>query len=126
MPAKYREPSLPFRHAHRGESGTPFIEYLDARLAHDRRARARQLAFLHEWDYLTDEIERRPTPRDYALRWNTPLSTVYGLLDEFRQFFPTESDPSRLAQEIWRGVEAQQDSAGTPVDMDRVQVISTD
>jgi hypothetical protein len=51
---------------------------------------------------------------------------VYGLLEEFRDLFPTEGDPGRVVQEIWNGVEAQHDSVGTFVDMDRVQVIATD
>ena len=125
-PTKYREPPLPFRYARRGETGTPFIEYLDQRVGRDRRARGRQLAFIHEWDYLTDEIQRPPTAKDYAERWNAPLSTVYGLLEEFRELFPTEADPGRVVQEIWNGVEAQQDGVGTFVDMDRVHVIATD
>ena len=116
-------PPLPFKHARRGESGIPFIEYLDARAGHDRRTRSRQLAFLHEWEYLADRLGHSPAPKEYAERWNMPVSTAYDLLAEFRQLFPTERDPARLIDEIWNGVHAQQGSHGGFLDLDRVLVV---
>jgi hypothetical protein len=113
---------LPFRPARRDEIGTAFIEFLDELVCHERRARSRQLAFIHEWDYLIDEPQPA-TPKRYAERWNTPLSTVYALLDEFRKLFPGETDPTRICQALWQAVEAQQDASGNPVDMNRVRVV---
>jgi hypothetical protein len=115
---------LPFRPARRGEPGVAFIEYLDKRVGHDRRARGRQLAFIHEWDYLIDGASEAPTAKRYAERWNTPLSTVYLLLAEFRQLFPSETDPTRVCESLWAAVAVQQDSIGSFVDMDRVRVVA--
>jgi hypothetical protein len=121
-----RQLTLPFRPAQRDEPGIAFIEFLDQQVDHDRRARSRQLAFIHEWDYLIDEDGQLPTPKRYAERWNTPTSTVYLLLTEFRRLFPGEADPTRVCQALWAAVEAQQDAAGTFVDMDRVRVVQQD
>ena len=56
---------LPFRHARHGDEGVPFIDYLDARTGRNRLVRQRQLAFIHEWDYLVDQLGRTPTPAEY-------------------------------------------------------------
>ncbi len=125
-PPKYRPAPLPFRHARRGESGTPFFEYVESRMGSDRRARIRMLAFVDEWEVLADEIQRTPTAKEFSVRWNVPLSTVYDLLEEFRRLFPTETDPGRLIQEIWDGVAAQQSVNGMFMQVNRVLVIPTD
>ena len=125
-PPKYRTAPLPFRHARRRESGTPFSEYVESRMGSDRRARIRMLAFVDEWEVLADEIQRTPTAKEFSVRWNVALSTAYDLLEEFRRLFPTETDPGRLIQEIWDGVAAQQSANGMFMQVNRVLVIPTD
>jgi hypothetical protein len=120
----YRPLGLPFRHALRGEDGVPFLDYLDRRVGRDRRRRARQLALLHEWDHLTDDLRRPPRVSEYAARWNVPLSSAYALLDEFRDVFPTEQTPERIVRELWDGLAAQQAGNGTFVEWGRVRVVS--
>jgi hypothetical protein len=78
---------------------------------------------IDQWDYITDQLGRPPTLKEYSERWNVPLSTTYDVLEEFRRLFPSERDPERVVREIWDGVEAQQDPYGTPVDMHRVKVV---
>jgi hypothetical protein len=123
MVPDHPKPQLPFRHARRGEQGVPFIEYLDTRTGHDRRTLTRQLAFLHEWEYLADDLGRAPSTKEYADRWHMPGSTAYGLLSEFRRLFPTERDPNRVIKEIWDGVGAQQNVHGGFLDLNRVKVV---
>lgn len=119
-----RYPRLPIRYAVGPGEGLPFIDYL-SRLAGERSTlRQRQLAFINEWDCLIDELGRRPTPADYAERWDMPRSTVYSLLAEFRRLFPGQSDPTDLCREIWDGVGAQQHEASLGiVDWERVRVV---
>lgn len=115
---------LPFAHATRGVEGVPFVDYVDELCGRDRLKRQRQLSFIHEWDYLVDELGRKPTAEEYAGRWNTTRSTVYSLLQEFRQLFPGQDDPTAVCQEIWTGVEAQQHEAPFGfVDLERVRVV---
>ena len=114
---------LPFRHARHGDEGVPFIDYLDARTGRNRLVRQRQLAFIHEWDYLVDQLGRTPTPAEYSDRWRTPRSTVYALLDEFRQLFPGQDHPTAICEEIWDGVSAQQHETTGLVDVERVRVV---
>jgi hypothetical protein len=115
---------LPVRHAVAPDEGLPFIEYLN-RLAGARGAlRQRQLAFINEWDCLVDDLGHRPTPADYAARWEMPRSTVYALLAEFRRLFPGQIDPTELCREIWDGVGAQQHEAPLGiVDWEQVRVV---
>lgn len=83
-------PRLPVRHAVGCDEGISFIDYLN-RLSDERGVlRQRQLAFINEWDYLVDDLERRPMPADYAERWDIPRSTVYSLLAEFRRPAPSK------------------------------------
>jgi hypothetical protein len=86
----------------------------------------RQLALVHEWDHLTDDLQRPPTVKEYAERWNMSLSTAYALLEEFRELFPTEETPERIVRELWDGVAAQQQPNGMMVEWDRVQVVPTE
>jgi hypothetical protein len=105
----------------------PFIDHLDERCRGNRPLRQRQLAFVHEWDVLLDDLQRRPTVAEYAERWRTPRSTAYSMLEEFRRVFPGQHDPTAICKEIWDGVSAQQGEAPFGfVDMDRVRVIPTD
>jgi hypothetical protein len=99
---------LPIRHAAKRDEGLPFVDYLHQLAGARGGLRQRQLAFINEWDCLVDELGRRPTAVDYAERWNTPRSTVYSLLAEFRALFPGQADPTELCREIWDGVAAQQ------------------
>jgi|SRR5450755_5036133 hypothetical protein len=118
---------LPFEHAKRGAAGVPFIDYLDGVCDGDRLLRQRQLAFIHEWDYLIDHLGRKPTVTEYSERWRTPRSTVYALLQEHRRLFPGQDDPTGVCTEIWAGVEAQQGEEPLFfVDMERVRVVPVD
>jgi hypothetical protein len=101
--ATNRGQRLPFRHAQAGDAGIAFIDYVDHLAGNNRLLRQRQLAFLHEWDVLVDELGRVPTAAEYAERWRTPRSTVYSLLDEFRQLFDGQNDPTWICKEIWDG-----------------------
>jgi hypothetical protein len=115
---------LPFTHADQVGEGIPFIDYLDRISGGDRLLRQRQLAFIHEWDYLVDHLGRSPTAAEYGERWRTPRSTVYALLKEFRRLFPGQDEPTAICQEIWAGVGAQQHEAPFGwVDMERVRIV---
>jgi hypothetical protein len=116
--------NLPFEHAQQGAPGQAFIEYMDELVCHDRQARQRQMALIHEWDYLTDHCGHRITADEYAEYWKIPRSTVYALLREFRALFPEQDDPTAICEEIWAGVQAQQgEDAMFFVDVERVRVI---
>jgi hypothetical protein len=62
---------LPFGHVPNGRVGLPFIDHLDERCGGNRALRQRQLAFIHEWDVVLDDLQRRPTVAEYAERWRT-------------------------------------------------------
>ena len=95
---------LPIRPALPSEPGQEFIDFLDARCGGHRRLRERILVLIQQWDHLVDDYGREPTVEEYALRWGTSLATAYRVLDEFRELFPTEDSPSRLASTLWDGL----------------------
>jgi hypothetical protein len=101
------ESKLPIRLPASGESGTPFVDWLDQRLGGDRQARQRLEALVQEWDLLRDEIREResrePTIGEYAKRWNLPESTVFRFLEEFRAVFKV-AYPGPVCQLLWNGV----------------------
>jgi hypothetical protein len=117
---------LPFRHARRGERGTPFVDYLHSRIGHDSLKRERMLTFIHDWENIIDGSYEPPTVKRYAERWDIPLARAYARLNEFRELFPTEQTPTRLVEEIWNGVGEQQDPGGDFMVWERVAVISTE
>jgi hypothetical protein len=115
---------LPFAHSSDPRHGEAFIDYLDRICSNNRLRRQRQLAFIHEWDHLIDQLGRQPTVSEYADRWRTPRSTAYALLHEFRQLFPNVADPTRVCEELWNGVSAQQhDEPSFLINVDRVRVV---
>jgi hypothetical protein len=79
--------------------------------------------FIHEWEHLADGSYEPPSVKRYAERWNVPLSRAYARLNEFRDLFPTEDSPTRLVDEVWRGIGEQQDAVGNPMLWDRVLVL---
>jgi hypothetical protein len=116
---------LPFHHAARGESGIPFIQYLIARIGSDPQRRERVYAFIDGWDDIIDGSNEPPSVKRYAEYSRLPLSTSYERLEEFREVFPTEADPTRLVDEIWEGLGQQQPLSGEPVKWNRILVVPT-
>lgn len=98
---------MPIRLPQDDEEGIEFIDWLNRRLAGDRIARQRMVAFIEEWDHLRDEIRdremREPTVEEYARRWNVAESSAYRLLDEFRRVVGMDY-PGRLCQLLWDGM----------------------
>jgi hypothetical protein len=98
---------MPIRLPQNDEEGIEFIDWLNRRLAGDRIARQRMVAFIEEWDHLRDEIRdremREPTVEEYARRWNVAESSAYRLLDEFRRVVGMDY-PGRLCQLLWDGM----------------------
>jgi hypothetical protein len=113
---------LPFRHATRDESGIPFFEYLKDRIG-DPQRRERVYTFIHDWEHVTDGSTEPPSVKRVAEFSRLPLSTTYQRLEEFREVFPSEQDPSRLVDEVWEGIGAQQPSNGDPMLWDRVLLV---
>ncbi len=98
---------MPLRLPQDHEEGIEFVDWLNRRLAGDRIARQRMVAFIEEWDHLRDEIRdremREPTVEEYATRWNVAESSAYRLLDEFRRVVGVDY-PGRLCQLLWDGM----------------------
>lgn len=117
---------LPFRHAHRDEAGISFYEYLVARIGSDPRRRERIYTFIHDWEHIIDGSHKLPSVKRVAEFSGLPLSTEYQRLEEFRELFPTEEDPTRLVDEIWNGIGEQQPSNGDWMLWDRVLVVPTE
>jgi hypothetical protein len=114
---------LPFRHAKRGEDGIPFIRYLVERIGDDPQRRERVYTFIHDWEHIIDGSYEPPSVKRVAEFSRLPLSTEYQRLEEYRNVFPTEEDPTRLVNEIWDGIEEQQPANGMPMLWDRVLVV---
>jgi hypothetical protein len=117
---------LPFRHAHRGEDGIQFIRYLVDRIGDDPQRRERVYTFIHDWEHIIDGSYAPPSVKRVAEFSRLPLSTTYQRLEEFRKVFPTEEDPTRLVNEIWDGIGAQQLENGDFMLWDRVLVVPTE
>jgi hypothetical protein len=90
------------RLAGEGETGEPFVKWLHRAAGRDRAKRL--VVFLQQWDHLADELGRAPTVREYAEEWRESESGVYRLLEELREVFPTERDPSRIMNLLWDGM----------------------
>jgi hypothetical protein len=104
MPLAIRLPTTP-------AAGTPLIDWL----ATDRHGRSRPkraverlVVFIQQWDHLRDELAesqgREPVIRDYHGRWGTPIPTVYRMLEEFREVFGPDADPTELSELLWQGM----------------------
>jgi hypothetical protein len=90
------------RIAQEGDLGEPFVKWLHRAAGRDR---AKRLAiFLQQWDHQADELGQAPSAKEYADEWNEPETSTYRLLEEFRDVFPTESDPSRIMAMLWDGM----------------------
>ena len=99
---------IPLRLADPNDPGAmPFYELLRDRCQGDRLKAERLTAFLHQWDYLADELGHSPTPPEYSPKWSVPRPSAYRLAEEFREVFPTEQDPARLLRLLWDGMTAQ-------------------
>lgn len=82
--------------------GEPFLKWLHRIAGRDK---AKRLAiFLQQWDHQADELGRAPTVKEYAAEWNESETGVYRLLEEFREVFPSEEDPSRIMELLWGGM----------------------
>lgn len=79
--------------------GTPFVDYVQAQVG--RRPAQRVLAFLQEWDVLSDELGREPTLDEYQRRWGTSRATAYNDQRLFQQAFPGERTPRRILKGLW-------------------------
>lgn len=94
---------LPIRLPNKDEEGTAFIDWLDARVEGNRRARQRFEAFIQEWDHLRDELGAEPTVSNYSERWGMPESSVFRFLDEFRERLAIQN-PGDLCELLWNGM----------------------
>jgi hypothetical protein len=98
---------LPIRLPGENETGIEFLDWLDQRVAGNRLARQRLVAFIEEWDLVRDEVRdkenREPTVSDYAQRWRMPESSAYRFLEEYRRIFRTPY-PGDLCDLLWGGM----------------------
>ena len=100
------KPELPFRLAAEAESNAAkFYDYLRDR-AGDRRLAERISVFMHQWDVLSDELERPPAPQEYAARWGVAPATAYRQYAEFNDVFPNQDSPERALRLLWDGLSA--------------------
>jgi hypothetical protein len=84
------------------EEGEPFVKWLHRAAGRDR---AKRLAiFLQQWDHQADELGRAPSVKEYSIEWRESEAATYRLLEEFRDVFPSEDDPSRLMETLWSGM----------------------
>lgn len=84
------------------EPGEPFVKWLHRVAGRDRAKRL--VVFLQQWDHQADELGRAPTVKEYAEEWGESESGTYRLLEELREVFPTERDPSRIMSLLWDGL----------------------
>lgn len=122
MPRRAEIP-LPFEAAAGRARGSEFVDYLYDRCLRltdtptQARALARRLwSFLQEYDRLRDELLqanelREPTVEEYATRWRMPIRTANHAFMEFAAVFPTEQDPGRISEELWKGIGIQADKS---------------
>jgi hypothetical protein len=96
------------RLAHGDEVGTPFDEFVLSKLD-DVPAFREVLAYVQEWDRLTDELGRSPSSSEYAERWRVDIETTRGREMRFRSVFPTEESPARIVRLLWSGVPSEGD-----------------
>ena len=82
--------------------------------------------FIHDWEHVIDGSYELPSVKRVAEFSRLPLSTEYQRLEEYRNVFPTEEDPTRLVNEIWDGIEEQQPANGLPMLWDRVLVVPSE
>lgn len=95
-------PPMRIRLAQEQDDGEPFLKWLHRIAGRDR---AKRLAvFLQQWDHQADDLGRAPTVREYAAEWKESETGVYRQLEEFREVFPSEEDPSRIMELLWRGM----------------------
>jgi hypothetical protein len=87
--------------------GTPFDQLVMERAGEDSALGQEVLAYIQEWGWLVDRLERSPTFREYAERWGTDLATVRKRNDEFATLFPGEETPERVWNLLWSGDEAR-------------------
>lgn len=84
------------------EEGEPFVKWLHREAGRDC---AKRLAiFLQQWDHQADELGRAPSVKEYAVEWRESETATYRLLEEFREVFPSEDDPSRIMEMLWNGM----------------------
>lgn len=91
------------RLAHETEPGTPFDELVLSKLGESADARE-VLAYIQEWDRLSDELGRTPSISDYAARWRVDVPTAQRRNAIFQAAFPTEETPDRLLRLLWSGM----------------------
>jgi hypothetical protein len=82
------------------EPGRPFDELVLERAGSPAAARE-VFAYIQEWDRLSDELQRSPTPSEYAERWRVSGDTMRQRDAAFRQVFPTETTPERIMRLLW-------------------------
>jgi hypothetical protein len=90
------------RLASQDASGEPFVKWLHKVAGRDRAKRL--VVFLQQWDHQADDLGRAPTVEEYAEEWGESKSGTYRLLEELREVFPTERDPSGIMNLLWDGM----------------------
>jgi hypothetical protein len=91
----------------RAGEGTPLDQLVMARAGKDTGLGHEVLAYIQEWGWLVDRLDRSPSFREYAERWETDLATVRDRNDNFATLFPGEETPERLWNLLWSGDEAK-------------------
>jgi hypothetical protein len=74
---------------------------LDERPLHRRIANVQSL--IYEWSRLTDELDREPTIKEVAERFNLSTTTLDSDLAVFRAVFPGHRNPGPIVKELWNG-----------------------
>lgn len=103
------------------EPGTPFDELVLLKVGDPAGARE-VLAYVQEWDRLSDELGRSPTLQDYAERWRIDSATAHQRDAAFRSMFPTETTPHRVLRLLW----SQMPSSGDFIRILGRRVVETD
>lgn len=87
--------------------GVPFDQFVLGKTENEVEGRE-VLAYIQEWGWLVDRLERSVTFKDYAERWQTDLATVRRRNDQFVALFPGEETPDRIWNLLWSGLDARE------------------
>jgi hypothetical protein len=84
-----------------GEDGIPFDVMVMRKAGSDHELGREVIAYIQEWGWLVDHLNRNPSFEEYAERWKVDMPTVRARNDRFAQIFPTEETPERIWNLLW-------------------------
>lgn len=102
VPVGSGELPVRLRLARPGE-GLPFDRLVLERAGEDEKLGREVLAYIQEWGWLVDHLERSPSFEEYAERWQTDLAAVRERNGRFASLFPGEETPERIWNLLWSG-----------------------